>query len=129
MSDARDVIAAVIGMLMASDEDWTDEDCADRILSALAAAGKVIEQDWQPIETAPREWGEWRDHLQMLLPDGSVSTGWWGADAYARRPRPMWDTERGRLMGRVWQRENQPTHWRILSRPLPAPPAAQGATP
>jgi len=72
---------------------------ADAILSALTAAGLVVEQGWQPIATAPR------DGTRVLVcehdaPLGDVSVDWLDKD--------------GKWLG-------SPTHW----RPLPAPPAAQ----
>jgi hypothetical protein len=68
-------------------------------LSALAAAGYVIEQDWQPIETAPQ------DGTDVLVFDPTSP----------KAPKIALDwyhKEEGWL--------GKPTHW----RPLPAPPAA-----
>ena len=59
--------------------------------------------NWQPIETAPRDGTEilvWRTRLQRAC------VAWW----FGR----WWD-----ISGRdMWGDENQPTHW----QPLPGPP-------
>ena len=53
----EDVIAEAIRV--EADEDliaaYDAESVSTRILAALRTAGLVIEQDWQPIETAPRD--------------------------------------------------------------------------
>jgi hypothetical protein len=77
---------------------------AEAFISALAAAGYVIEQDWQPIETAPRD-GRW---VQTYGPDTGISDGY-QLDA--------WPCDEDGWNGK-------PTHW----RPLPAPPAAAKET-
>jgi len=77
------------------------------ILSALTAAGLVVEQGWQPIATAPRD----GTRVMFFAPaaDGAppkYRVDRWGAkyDAFEQ------------------MRPDQPyTYW----RPLPAPPAAQ----
>lgn len=68
--------------------------------------------NWLPIETAPKD----RDVL-LYLGSGQCSVGKFDHDGFARRPRPYWSTERGWLFGKLWQRENQPTHWAELTRP------------
>lgn len=90
---------------------------------ALKEAGLVVEQDWQPIETAPKD-GTW------LL---AIVEGW-------RRPEnkpfipavvmwawcPKTDKECWVAPDNDWGTETELaalfTHW----RPLPAPPAATG---
>lgn len=63
----------------------------DAILSALSAAGLVVEQDWQPIETAPH-------HVEIWLADYTrVNRGWWDVH-----------TDTWFMVGGQWP----PTHWR-----------------
>ena len=82
------------------------------ILAALRTAGFVIEQDWQPIETAPR--------------DGTIIDLWFSGDAWnCRMPGFVW-----RPGMNFWHNETTHqsynespliTHW----RPLPTPPEGQ----
>ena len=68
----------------------------DAILSALAAAGLVIEQDWQPIETAPR--------------DGTRFIAWW--QPCAQVPDGRW--HECQWTGGGWYHPffTEPTHWK-----------------
>lgn len=75
----------------------------DKFLTALAAAGYTIEQDWQPIETAPKDgtpvlvwWAHWCNHPIVA----SWYVGWSAEEA-------------------ISSSGPDPTHW----RPLPARPA------
>lgn len=83
------------------------EDIVPVILSALTAAGLVVEQGWQDIATAPRD-----GTRALFYAPGA------GGDYSEPRQRVDWWREGG-----WWQmRPIQPyTAW----RPLPAPPAAQ----
>jgi len=69
---------------------------ADAILSALAAAGHVIEQDWQPIETAPK--------------DGTRFIAWW--QPCAQLPNGGW--HECQWLGGGWYHPffAEPTHWK-----------------
>ena len=110
--NARDVIGAFIAQT--AEEDFiisADADTiADAILSALTAAGLVVEQGWQPIATAPmgvRVHG-WTER-------GTIVEGEWfdGAIYMKDVPGALIDGATGRL-------------WPCLYwRPLLAPPAAQ----
>lgn len=77
--------------------------------------------NWQPIETAPKDGRFGASKLLFCLQRGGMSVGWWDADEYAKRPKPMWMTERGLVLGRNWQRDNQPTHWTLPELPEPTP--------
>ena len=75
-------------------------------LAGLSAAGYVVERDWQPIATAPRD----GTRLQCFAPAAEDRAAvvrvdyWWVRERGFAQMRPM-----------------QPyTHW----RPLPAPPTA-----
>ena len=81
-------------------------------LSGLAA----VPQQWQPIETAPRDE---RARIELWIPEptgpGYPTHGHWNSDHRARRPRPFWyyeSTPSARDM-RDWQ----PTHWRPEADP------------
>lgn len=68
--------------------------------------------EWQPIETAPD------DREILLFCGGKVTTGSWDLDIYRKNPKPHWRTIRGTVYGKLWEKDNQPTHW----MPLPDPP-------
>lgn len=80
-------------------------DNADHILTALHAAGYTIEQDWQPIETAPKDGPYILAHWR-LMPHFPIVVRW-------DRRLKGWQIAGGK--GRI----EGLTHW----RPLPAPPA------
>jgi hypothetical protein len=67
---------------------------------------------WQPIETGPKN----RKILLVIM--DRVVIGEWDDDHFARKPRPYWESTTGRLIGKMWSRANQPTHW----MPLPTVP-------
>lgn len=95
MVSARD--EAVERALMAAwcnpPESKTD---AEAFISALAAAGHVIEQDWQPIETARR--------------DGTRFIAWW--QPCAQLPNGGW--HECQWAGDGWYHPffAEPTHWK-----------------
>jgi hypothetical protein len=83
---------------------------ADAILAALAAAGRVIEQDWQPIATAPKD----GTRLLCFAPAAEDRASLVRSDFWWVRERAF-----------AHMRPGQPyTHW----RPLPTPPAAAKET-
>ena len=121
MTDAREVISKAVYQTLCR-EDLADgtitmdsyvgnecTDYADAILSALNVAGYKVEEDWRPIETAPRN-GKWVLLWWPNITDvpftGYFSDGKW----------------RGAPGGDTWSVEPCPTHW----RPLPAPPVTKG---
>lgn len=80
------------------------------ILSALSAAGWVVEQGWQPIETAPRDRRKDENRgppLQLFQRGFAPMTG-------------CWFQMQGQKTGwwNVGGKPFSPTHW----RPLPSPP-------
>ena len=89
---------------------WLDDVCfklPSAILAALRAAGFVIEQDWQPIETAPRDCPVLR-----WCPENDDSP----AEAHVMQWYEQADTWMVYGIGGF-----EPTHW----RPLPTPPEGQ----
>lgn len=103
MSDARDTLAILLLDL------WRLPlaDRPDAILSALSAAGYVVEQGWQDIATAPR------DGVAILCYAPGTP------DRAAIRRTDYWWIEMGAF---AHMKPVQPyTHW----RPLPAPPAQE----
>lgn len=69
--------------------------------------------DWQPIETAPKDL-----RLLLLTPRYASTRVWigrWNKDQHSKMPRPYWDIESWKTMT---SRSGQPTHW----MPLPEPP-------
>lgn len=87
---------------------YAPEAHADAILAALHAAWFVVEQGWQPIETAPR------DGTRLLCYAPATE----GRAAVVRNDY-WWVRERGFAL----MRPTQPyTHW----RPLPQPPKETG---
>lgn len=107
---ARDVIACFLdhpSVFMGGPSERNQRK-ADAILAALSAAGLVVEQGWQPIETAPRDavaggiWGPWlRLYRRGVVPlsghwfHDSATRGWWVAAG-----KPF-----------------SPTHWRPIEAP------------
>jgi hypothetical protein len=107
----EDVIAEALHM----PRYWPDDVRFKRpsaILAALRTAGFVIEQDWQPIETAPR------DGTQVLLIARYPTNVAW-SDQY----HSWWYTRAVTedVHWARWPHSFLPTHW----RPLPAPPEGQ----
>jgi hypothetical protein len=92
-------------------EGVTDEDA---FLTALAAAGHVIEQDWQPIATAPRDGTEVLVYARVLHPEK------WGVHLEPMVCAASYHPDAGWCVCEI----RDATHW----RPLPAPPAAAKET-
>jgi len=69
--------------------------------------------EWQPIETAPLD-----KSVLLLMSGGARTVGQWQLQSSHKKARPYWETERGWLFGKAWDRDHQPTHW----MPLPALP-------
>jgi len=76
---------------------------------------------WEPIETAPKD----GTRILTYRPEGhdwsKVGIGDWDDDKYAKKPRPYWSDQNERILGVLWCRKNQPTHW----MPLPNPPVKE----
>jgi hypothetical protein len=83
---------------------------AGLVIAALSAGGKVIEDDWQPIETAPPR-GEPIEFYFPRKPSGQNFLG------------EMW-----RIDFAPWGSPRQPTHWRRVSRPAATPSTDPGAS-
>lgn len=71
------------------------------------------QDDWQPIETAPKDGVN-----VLLLVGGKVDIGWWrqGSHALRAKPVPCWRYRRS--LSVTYDRAHPPTHW----MPLPEPP-------
>ncbi len=96
-----DVIVQALQTLHGKDPDYDDGVDARAILAALRTAGLVIEQGWQPIETAPRDGRE-----VLLWVHGIYVIGWYHRGEWRHGPKGY---------------AVSPTHW----RPLPTPPECQ----
>lgn len=107
----EDVIADALCMFGANDKHGRSIEAA-AIATALRTAGHVIEQGWQPIETAPQ------DGTQVLLIARYPTNVAW-SDQY----HSWWHTRAVTedVHWARWPHTFPPTHW----RPLPAPPEKQ----
>ena len=83
-------------------------------LNAELDTGIVMNTEkWQTIETAPK------DGINILMViDGNIHIGRWEFDCHLKTPKPYWKAQCENWCGKLWMRENQPTHW----IPLPKPP-------
>lgn len=111
----RDVIAHRLTMHPAHGITPDARKKADAILAALSAAGLVVEQGWQPIETAPQ------DQMVLVYAPSPDPTRWHTSvcDLSPIICAAKWHPEGGWCMCEI----REVTHW----RPLPAAP--QEATP
>ena len=82
-------------------------------------SGDSIHDDWQPIETAPKDGSSIMACFPRLGPVCPVK---WNDDRHNRQPRPYWSHDGSRILGLHYARDNPPTHW----RPLPAPAKQEG---
>lgn len=107
---ARDVLIRCVDSCMFNGDSG---DIADAVLREFAAAGYAVEQDWQPIETAPKDGTTIILHVdwEPLTVAGfwDVASGVWCV---------KWDSHP--LNGGFYP----VTHW----RPLPTAPAAAKET-
>lgn len=76
---------------------------------------KDCTEDWQPIETAPK------DGTAILVYPAtwgsqSASIATWNDDRQSKKPRPFWSRQDS--ISITLSRDKPPTHW----MPLPAPP-------
>jgi hypothetical protein len=109
-ANPEDVIVEAIQTYQGKDPDYDDRVDARATIAALHAAGFVIEQDWQPIETAPTDGTAvlcWPFNYSSLFEgkaEPEIVIGffseddWWCESTVAKT--------------------FDPTHW----RPLPTPP-------
>jgi hypothetical protein len=81
------------------------------ILAALAAAGHVIEQGWQPIGTAPKDGTQVLVYARVLHPEK------WGIYLDPKICAASYHPDAGWCVCEA----RDATHW----RPLPAPPEGQ----
>ncbi len=110
MSATRDLIAAAL--TAAGSIRWQYPELADD-MRELCARAMVEPDDWQPIETAPKD-----VDVLLFCPRFGVVRGRWSDEKYAKTPRPYWKNDRTNLFGIQETRKNQPTHW----MPLPEVP-------
>lgn len=89
---------------------WCRDEAAKN-RTALAAAGHVIEQDWQPIEMAPRDGTEVLVYARVLHPER------WGIHLDPMICAASYHPDAGWCVCEV----RDATHW----RPLPTPPEGQ----
>lgn len=61
---------------------------------------------WLAIETAPKN-----AHIQLWRA-GAFDCGRFDDDRYAAKPRPFWQSELRKYLGKAWARKNPPTHWK-----------------
>lgn len=77
-----------------------------------------MNNDWQSMETAPKD----GSFILMYHPTapawGQVTIGKWETQEFNRQPKPFWDMW-FRIGGRMDAREWVPTHW----MPLPEAPS------
>lgn len=94
-------------------------DQLERFAALVAEAAKqAMQQDeWQPIETAPKD----GSYIRVYPPtwDEVESCAWWNADEYAKKPLPFWS--RTDCIGTSNSRQNPPTHWMPISTKKPKP--------
>lgn len=102
---ARDVVAAT---QMACSSHTVGQLTADAILSALTAAGYVVEQGWQDIATAPR------DGTPVLAYAPATDPVKWAIDLPSLICAAAYHDDAGWCVCTC----REVTHW----RPLPAPP-------
>lgn len=86
--------------------------------TSAQATAKV--QQWQPIETAPKDNRILLGWVVGIFTGINCVIGRWNNDSYAKKPRPYWTHDLERLTTVYGTRSNQPTHW----MPLPEPPEA-----
>lgn len=118
--DWFDTVAGATGFT--DEENRTLLRCAiSAYLKALEGAGMVIEQGWQPIETAPK------DGTRILVSDSQlVSVCRWVPEVsrvHYEEAGPGWFCD-------TLQRIRAPAKWQqsLRWRPLPAPPAMLSAS-
>ena len=74
--------------------------------------------NWQPMETAPKNRRVLLYYDSPPLAGLNVIGGEWQSDHFIRRPRPYWEHDMHMLTGVTRTREIQPSMW----QPLPDPP-------
>ena len=116
-NDTRPYFGAInLAIILESErEGATPFSMTQAVLSALNEAGCVVEQGWQPIETAPKD----GTRILLFVPPYGASTGHYSP------ARSNWGEKASLWIAHaVLNKEAAPTHW----MPLPEPPltAAQG---
>lgn len=98
-------------------EQWR-RDMRAGLAVALSFGLAQCQQQWQPIETAPKD-----IEIFVWAPDwnkvGRRFIAKWEDNRYASKPRPYWSYCDERIWGTTKVRQCQPTRW----MPLPTPPA------
>lgn len=104
---------------------WADELLQHIAAQAAELAALRKDDDWQPIETAPKKDGWDSPKFRLWIPGRGEEVGRWDDESYSKKPRPFWNWNSH--LGKRHTHENQPTHWRPLAKgPALAPTQAQG---
>lgn len=106
-------LVLVVAKAIAEERRSSALDTLGKIDGEILAAEASQSNQWQPIETAPKD-----GTRIALFQGGKFTTGQWSEDEYTKKPRPYWATDRGQILGKTFDRSCQPTHW----MPLPEPP-------
>lgn len=105
-----------LGQMFPEKAEQNGMECATEIVDRVIFPALPV---WQPIETAPKEHGE---YVLLWIPGKNRrAIGWWDRDRYSKRPRPFWIWTIGSRHSISDCRANPPTHWQHL----PMPPEAK----
>ena len=70
--------------------------------------------NWQPMETAPKDRRVQFFYDHPPIPGVDVIGGEWQKDHFARRPKPYWKHDMHKLTGVTQTRKVQPSMWQSL---------------